>query len=457
MKSLSIRLTFWYALVVTLTVGAAFLFGRLFLEDYLVRGLDLMIEAEFEEIRARLDEPPGFSAESPILDAVLKHAEIDEALYYFQIKHPGGKTLFRSANLGGKDLAVLHGLSRVTLDHEQLGRLRVGEFNQNGLDVHIAASMESIDMLFARYGRYSLYACLVVLVLSFGLGFILSRIALNPIRRIQSSAKGISASNFAQRIHVPDTGDEISRMAELLNDMLDRLESAYTQVRRFTAEASHEFRTPLSIIRLQTERMMGNIDMPHEERQAALAEQMEEVERLNRLIDDLLILAKADAGVIPMHPKLVDLRSFIEDFSEDARLLSEEAGIRFSFRVGNESTWVFGPSWMRQVLLNLLSNAIKASPAGTGISLGIRREGDRLHLFLDDEGPGIPEAQLELVFERFQQLDPAREGGGSGLGLAICKSIVQRHQGRIFAINRSSGGLRVEIELPVANPEHRPA
>ncbi len=455
MKSLSTRLTLWYALVVTLTVGAAFLVGRVFLEHYLVRGLDLLIEAEFEEIRARLDAQMDNVPESHVLDTILQHAEIDEALYFFQIHRPDGAVVFRSENLEGRQLPLIHGKPWITIDNEYFGRLRVGEFQHNGFDIHIAAGMESIEMLYASYARYSLYASLVVLVLSFGLGFLLSRLALNPIRKIQTSARGISASNFAMRIHVPDTKDEVARMAELLNDMLDRLESAYTQVRRFTAEASHEFRTPLSIIRLQTERMLENKEMPAAERESALAEQMEEVERLNKLIDDLLILAKTDSGVMPMHVKTVDLSSFAEDFAEDARLLASEAGITFSNRVDTTETWNFDPGWIRRVLLNLLSNAIRASSPGTTIQMSLRIKESTLYLLVEDEGPGIPQDQLDSVFERFQQLNSNGDDSGSGLGLAICKSIVQRHEGTIFAVNRPEGGLRVEIQLPRTVPEYK--
>ncbi|MGA1205621.1 MAG: ATP-binding protein [Opitutales bacterium] len=452
MKTLSNRLTFWYTTVVMLTVGATLLFGRFFLEQYLVRGLDLMLEAEFEEIRARIDSPGDSAREAELLEAVFEHAEIDEDLYFFQVNRFGGEIVFRSENLLGRDLAVTHGKKAVTLEYPDLGRLRSAEFSHNGLDIHIASSMKNIDLLFASYNRYSLYACCAVLLFSIGLGFLLSRIALNPIRSIQLSANEISASNFWQRIHVPDTGDEVARMAELLNAMLDRLEAAYTQVRRFTAEASHEFRTPLSIIRLQTERMLADIDMPLAERSSALCEQMEEVERLNKLIDDLLILAKADAGIFPLSTDWVELPLFVADFSDDARLLAQEEGIIFESVLEDVDRWVFDPSWIRRVLFNLLTNSLKASHPGTTIKLSLVQRGETLLITMEDEGPGIPEEHLVCVFERFQQSATGQEGSGSGLGLAICRSVVQQHKGSITAENRLPRGLRMEIRLPDTAP-----
>lgn len=449
MRSISFRLTVWYTVVVTLTVVACLLAGRFFMERYLIRGLDLMVDAEYQEIRGRILALGDGASQADLIEAIRYHAELDTALYYFQVNRDEEETLFKSANLGPHALpSRLDGSAPMTLEHPNLGVMRAKQYTLGPLEVHIAVSLANVAILFENYNRLSLYATLAVFILSIGLGYFLSRLALNPVRAIQASARRITAFNFDERIGVPNTRDEMARMAQLLNEMLDRLQGAYQLVRRFTAEASHELRTPLSIIRLQTERMMRDDTLSREERMEGLQDQLDSIERLNKLVDDLLFLAKADAGVMPVHFKAVLLRDFVEDFAEDARLLAEDQGVEFTVTGSLEGTWVFDPVWIRHVLLNLLSNALNVSPPGSRIEWKVLPGEESLILAVADEGPGIPPDKVERIFERFHRLDTRHEAGGSGLGLAICRSIVARHGGRITARNRTPHGLRVEAVLP---------
>lgn len=450
MKSITHRLTLWYALIVTFSIAAVLVFGRYYLESSLVKGVDLLNEVEFQEIKSRMDAANAGGNREALLQAIRAHAELDAALYVFQVGTSHENVIYRSANLGPHQLPKeVHGQARVTVTDEDLGPLRSSEFNYGGLDIHIASSLESAEALFGNYTRASIYACLLAFLVSLGVGHGLSRLAMRPVAAIQASARRITASNFKERIPIPNTQDEIARMAALLNEMLDRLEDSYQQVKRFTAEASHEFRTPLSIIRLQAERLLSNPDLPFADQEQALTEQMEEIERLNKMIDDLLLISKADAGVMTLDRKRVDLQDFLEEFRCDAELLAEEKGIRFSLEAGNVSEWTFDSSWIRQVLLNLLANAISASKAGTTITLSVEKAGAELAMRMLDEGGGIPEDQLVRIFNRFERLDKPGESKGNGLGLAICESIVHRHGGRIFARNRNDvAGLVVELRLP---------
>lgn len=453
MKSISFRLTLWYTFVVTVTVIACLIVGRYLMERYIVRGLDYMMDAEFQEVRSRVMALGTTTAQPYILEAIRYHAELDTALYYFQVNRDHEDILFRSANLGVHELSSeLHRAEPVTVNHPQLGLMRAREFAIGDLDVHIAMSLANVELLFSNYKRMGLTITFVVLLLSIGVGFFLSRVALNPIRAIQNSARRITASNFNERINVPDTKDEVARMAHLLNEMLDRLQSAYQLVRRFTAEASHEFRTPLSVIRLQTERLMREETLTPQDRLECLQDQLESIERLNKLVDDLLLLAKADAGVMQIQFKRVSLKPYLDDFAEDATLLAEDKGVTFSVVGSTAVDGYFDPVWMRHVLLNLFSNALKFSEAGKHITLMIEVEADHLRFAMCDEGPGVAEDKLGLIFERFHRLESEHVIPGSGLGLAICKSIVSRHAGSIRASNRMPSGLRVEVEIPNREP-----
>jgi two-component system heavy metal sensor histidine kinase CusS len=277
----------------------------------------------------------------------------------------------------------------------------------------------------------------------------LSRLAIRPIAAIQSSAQRVSASNFTERIPIPNTGDEVARMAILLNAMLDRLEAAYLQVKRFTAEASHEFRTPLSILRLQTERLLAHSELTVVEREAALSEQMEEIERLNKMIDDLLFLAKSDAGVIPLSTQFVNLSEYLADFKTDADLLTGECAVKFDLSCDVSRDWQLDIRLIRQVLLNLLLNALQVSQPGAEVQLSAALAGGMLSLKMKDQGAGLSESQIGRMFNRFERLGASGESKGNGLGLAICRSIVERHGGTIRAHNRQDvSGLVVEVQLP---------
>ena len=215
------------------------------------------------------------------------------------------------------------------------------------------------------------------------------------------------------------------------------------------AESYPLARTPLSIIRLQTERLIGHPELPDEERINALDEQMEEIERLNQMIDDLLFLAKADAGVIPLSARSINLREYLADFKTDADLLAGEAGMEFIMECDLSQAWQLDPSLIRQVLLNLLSNALEVSKPGGVVQLSVSIEGDLLSLKMKDEGVGLGESQIERMFNRFERLGASSESKGNGLGLAICRSIVERHGGTICAYNRQTvSGLVVEVRLP---------
>ena len=459
MKTLTFRLTIWYACVVTVTVALVLWAGRHYLETNLLKGIDFLNEAEFEEVAHRL-QSHGAELQPDELVAIIKeHTDIDAPFFFFQINGAGGELLFKSENLGGRRLPVeMHGAAAISITDEELGHLRVGEFDYQGLDVHIASSLQGMDALFADTFRWFLWIVAAVFLISLMLGLFLSRVALNPVSNIQQIARRISATNLSERIPVHASGDEISRLGEFLNEMFDRLEKAFQQISRFTADASHELRTPLSLIRLHAERLLNHPDMPTGERAQALAEQMAEIERLNGLIDDLLFIARADAGVLRLGRKRVNVADYLADIGEDATALCHDRGIEFQLIHADDSFELsLDPVWMRHVFLNLLSNALKVSAAGSRIRLLSAPLGEGQWSFvMEDEGPGLDAALAEQIFERFERLQetPGRPGEldeqpGTGLGLAICRSIVNQHEGRIYAQPRSDrSGLRVHVELP---------
>lgn len=449
MKTLSSKLTFGYAVVVTLTVAAVVLLGRLYLEELLVHGIDLLNDTEYQEISEILEAQGKMAPEEQLRAALEKHTEIDASLYFFQLLNEQGEVIFKSANLGSHYLPEeSSSVEPVTVSSDDLGQLRVSEYDLLGLKLQVASSLQSEVELFRHYEQIGYTAILLVFPLSLALGYGLSRMALNPVRRLQEVAQRITASSLNQRIPVSDSGDEIARLGEFLNEMFDRLEGSFIQVRRFTAEASHELKTPISLVRLQAERLLQQGSLTEEERKSALTEMLAEIDRLNRIIADLLILAKSDSGALGLELKNCEVASFLKDFSDDATLLCEEAGLSFSIDLQGDTTLRLDTRWMRQVLLNLLSNAIKASPPGSTVTMTFKSEEQEHYIYFEDEGSGLPEDKLEDVFNRFVRVASDSDEQGTGLGLSICKSIVEQHGGAIHARNREPRGLVICITLP---------
>jgi two-component system heavy metal sensor histidine kinase CusS len=239
----------------------------------------------------------------------------------------------------------------------------------------------------------------------------------------------------------------------LLNGMFDRLESSFNQVRRFTGEASHELKTPLSLVRLHAEKLLvdGGLTPPQEE---AVQLQLEEIARLNQIIEELLFLSRVEAQAITPQLRCEDPGKFVQTCAQDARVLAEDRGVRFAETISGTGRVEYDPKLIRQVLLNLVANALKYSPRGGLITLTAEFTVEAWRVAVEDDGPGVPPEQRERIFERFVRLEGATalDDKGSGLGLAISRSILGLHHGTIRAEASTRGtGLRVVLEIPIAS------
>ena len=450
MKSIGVRLAFWYALSSTAMIACLFLAGRYFLEHYAIHGLDLLNQAEFDRLQHRLGPDYEKLPADRIRELMAESIGLGSTLFYVEIRRGTEGTIYRSPNLNG-DVIPDHvreseddrNFNAIVNNH---GELRATAFHSGPFRAVIATSKRQIRTVMIGYEKVFYGLIAVMIVLSTLVGYALSRMALRPVRLIQSTATHIGSDNLSERIPVSPVQDEISNLARLLNEMFDRLEAAFLQTRRFTAEASHELKTPLSLVRLQAEKLMieGGLKPAQEE---AVQVQLEEISRLNQIIEDLLFLSRAEAGAIKLQIKRHSTQKFLESFITDARVLAESRGLAFVDHIEPVGEWDFDPRWLRQVLLNLIANAYNVSPAGGTVTLYSRLAGGKWQIAMEDEGPGVPEAQREKIFERFVRL--GTEGTGSGLGLAISRSVVQLHSGVIRAESARQGtGLRVECELP---------
>jgi two-component system heavy metal sensor histidine kinase CusS len=448
-RSIRRQLTLWYAITATATLTALFVAGYYMLERHLIAQLDQLNAAQFNQLKATLG--PQYASLTPeIIDERIRDTtESASHLFYIDMHVSKTNRFFRSHNLRGHSVPDIPGKHFFIVDVPEIGTLRVGEFLLPPFDVMVGTPIAPVRDVMKGYLEVCAALIAVMLLLSVAIGYGLSRMVLRPVRLISETANRIRSDNLKERIPVAGVKDEISALARLLNQMFDRLETSFDQVRRFTAEASHELKTPLSLVRLHAERvlMSPELDASHKE---SLHVQLEELARVNQIIDELLFLSRADAQAIPVTLIRQGPVAFLQAFAQDAAALAEHHGRRFVYTHTGEGEVAFEEKRMRQVLLNLLANALDVSPPSGRITLTSRIENGIWRLSVEDEGPGLSSEQREKIFERFVRFGtPASSDRGSGLGLAISRSIVQLHKGRIFAERGAEGvGLRMVIEIP---------
>ena len=453
MRSITTRLTLTFAVIVTLTTSLLLALGGWLLVHQMGDGIRLLHEAEFAEVRGRLAPDPAALSAAQLNERLRHHTEIDAALFLFQVRALDGTVVFRSLNLGD---TLLPPAAKTDASHRVVsvaphGRLLISEFAAGPWQVQIASPLAMNERLLAGFLKISGVLLVLALVAGAGLGYGFTRLALHPVRVIQQTARRIRADNLGERIPVPRTRDEIAALAELLNQMFDRLEISFNQVRRFTADASHELKTPLALLRLNAEKLRARV-AADPEAAAEAGELLEEADRLHRIIELLLFLAKADAGVLDPAMQPGNPQTLLTPLAEDAGALAEDRDVRFALVRNDPGQVRVEPTLLRQLLLNLLNNALKVSAPGSTLTMSSTCADGRWVITLADEGPGLPADQLERVFERFVRHDHGSGAkSGLGLGLAICRSIAELHGGTIRAANRRDRtGLIITVDLPAA-------
>ncbi|MDQ2666664.1 MAG: HAMP domain-containing histidine kinase [Gemmatimonadota bacterium] len=311
------------------------------------------------------------------------------------------------------------------------------------------ASLSELDKSLRRVWRFMLLIAVVGNIITIATGWLLAGRALRPVLVLTEAARTIARSGaFAQRVPADMPRDELGRLAETFNEMLERLERSHAAQARFVSDASHELRAPLSVIQANLELLAHQSAMSTTEREAAVHEAHTEAARLGRLVADLLVLARADAGV-PVRHDPVDLDRVVVDVLDEARLIAPHR--RISIGTLDPAVVTGDADRIKQLVLNLVENALKYTPADGRITVAIRRAGAFAEIEVRDTGIGIPAADLPHVFERFYRADPARtrDEGGTGLGLSIALWIARQHDGEIVLASEPGRGTVATVRLPV--------
>lgn len=281
----------------------------------------------------------------------------------------------------------------------------------------------------------------------------MSRRALEPVDAITRAARSIGIENLSERLEVPAAGDELARLAETWNGMLARLEAAVKRLSEFTADASHELRTPITLIRATAELTLRR-DRSAETYREALRHVIGEADRMTRLIEDLLLLARADAGLPALPLDRVELTPLVRDICQQGQILAEERQLEISAELPDQPVYVeANDPALRRLLMLLVDNAVKYTPAGGRITVSVALDLSGATVTVRDTGIGIPDTALPHVFERFYRADESRnrEAGGAGLGLSIARWIAERQHAHLEAESVVGRGSAFRVRFPSAN------
>lgn len=362
------------------------------------------------------------------------------------------------------DLASLQQLPLETTCHETLKMpsgelLRVAMRRTRGHDgedfyVRLGHSLAALQQARRRLLLvFGIAIPLALLLSSFG-GLVLANQALQPVDRITKAAEQIAAGDLSERVPVPEKMDELGRLASTFNYMISRLQSAFERQKQFTSDASHELRTPLAVMRGELEVTLRRARTP-EEYQHTLGSNLEEIIRLSRLVEDLLMLARADAGRVELRCEPVNLTALCQNTTEYISPLAEQREQILIYHPPAQAITINADQQrIKQLLLNLLDNAIKYTEHGGTITLSLSNDDQQVSLTVTDTGRGIPAEDLPHVFERFFRRSAKtsdRSASGSGLGLSIVKWIVDAHGGSIEVQSKVGEGTTFTVRLPLAN------
>jgi two-component system OmpR family sensor kinase len=461
LRSIGARLTFWYTgiLCLTLLVLGILAYGLL------TYSLSQEVDAALHGVAQAIAEQAQKSGRTPIppdLNELFRRFfGFSPANPYFEMLTPWGRP--RSAPpppppLGISPQALKNALHGAPTFETLKGsgpypvRVLIMPVMTAGQVTNVVQVGISLENMYNTLRRFVLIMAALFplgLILAGGGGWLLARRALRPVDHMTRAAQRISGEHLTERLLETGTGDELDRLAQTLNEMLTRLDESFRQVRQFSADASHELQTPLTILKGEIEVALRSGRTP-EEYQQVLKSSLEEIERISRLVEGLLLLARADSGVLRMDHKPVAVDELVAEVAAQMQKMAAARGL--SLHLGNLAPVTISGDreQLQRLFINLIDNAIKYTPAGGRVSLSLSEEGDQALIAVTDTGIGLSADEQNQIFTRFYRAAQARSqsGGGAGLGLCIAQSIAEAHGGTIKVLSHPGQGSTFTVVLP---------
>ncbi len=450
-SSIRVRLTLWYAAVL-LTILVCLSAGiYAFVGATLERLMNASLDRDFSTVATVVAASPrgkgsGGHLPGDVLFLVMENGRV--------IYHSEAWCRAKFLRSAFEEPAGSTGVWRSIQGMPHRLKVRSMWVNARELKVTVAEDTSIVDGTLRSLLRLLLLSVPCAALLSIGCGYFLAGRALAPVSAMAAKSREITAEALSQRLPVTNPGDELGRMATVFNETLGRLEASFDRLRNFTANVSHELRTPLTAIRSVGEvALQGSRDT--DALRDVIGSMLEEVDRLTRLIDSMLALARVEGGATPPASVDVDLAAEANAAYDLIHVLAEEKHQTISVQTGQPAVVRGDPAMLRQALLNLLDNAIRYTPEQGHVKLaaGPSTNGNVI-VEVEDDGPGIRPEERDRIFDRFHRATPAAGGvsRGTGLGLAIARSAVEAFDGRLEYVPAAKGGSLFRITFPAAHP-----
>jgi heavy metal sensor kinase len=461
-KSIKFRLTSWYVVILAVILSLFSLFLYLTLADSLYKGVDSKIKTMAEIIVSSARSSFAIDLDQLLTDRY----GVRPFGRYIQLLDESGKIGGSSTNVQDLKIPIsvptLKAASKGITTYENvqvMGKYPLRLITMPVMDngrmigvVQVASSLEGVEEALDKLALILLIAVPAVLLFTSAGGLFLANKALRPVDQITRIARRIGSGDLSQRIRIKRVNDELGRLAATFNEMIAKVDESFRQVKRFTADASHELKTPLTILRGEVEVGLKK-ERATKEYKRILVSNLEEITRMSRIVDDLLTLSRADMGELKMEREEVDLSALAREVWDDLQILAHQRRVELTF-IGDGLAPVYGdPLFLRQLILNLAENGLKYTRPGGEVSIKV--EGDRANgvarVLVVDTGVGIAAKDLKRIFDRFFRTDKARsrDTGGTGLGLSICQWIAQAHKGEIAVRSKVGKGSTFTVTLPL--------
>jgi heavy metal sensor kinase len=432
--------------------------------------LDADVSANLSELTSGLHGYLRFPNDQPIVvfdqTDPAQAAFVEEATRYYQIFDAGTGALIEQSD-ALRPLGLEFTPEEVrqfrdrpgTLDlNTDYGRIRLSNSVLTPAASHtyllqVGVSLAPMDSVLKRFLILLVMSVPLGLLVTFVIGRWLAGVALRPLIRLADEAGSIDIADLTPRLPIRGARDELDVVATAFNDTLGRLEHAVGEMRQFSTALAHELRTPLTALRGEVEMAIRQPGSP-ENVGRRFASQLEEIDKLKRLIDQVLTLARAEAGEIRLTRQSTDLGQLAGSLVDQLEPVAQAKGVALHSEPAAAAVIVDGdPNWLERLILNLVDNAIKFTPEGGAITVSVARDADNARLTVQDTGIGITAERMPHIFERFFRADPARSSGveGVGLGLSLAKWIADRHHGRITVDSQPGRGSTFSVSLPLAS------
>ena len=482
--SLRFKLTLWYVLILGILLISFSSFLYFTLSKSLHRDVDNKLRSLAEIIASESSSPLskfGFGNIDQALETSMNLKPIGK---FIQVLDESGNIGRKSDNLKNVQLPIsLHALKNaskglVTFETSRsfgntplrIITFPVVENSHVTKIVQIASSLEEVEHALNKLFLILIITVPLALMVAILGGQFLAHQALKPVDHITQTARIITSQNLSQRIIPPKVKDEISRLIETFNEMITRLDQSFRQIKQFSSDASHELKTPLTILKGEVEVTLRK-ERTSQEYQQTLKSNLEEINRMSQIVEDLLLLSKADTGEIRLNKEDINLTGILNEVVAQMGMIAKSKRLHLSTSNHHQDIHIFGDALrIRELFMNLIENGIKYTEEGGSIHITLKKENERLiknqsdraeeekggfaKIIVSDTGVGIAREDQERIFNRFFRVDKARsrEEGGSGLGLSICKWIVEAHQGEIRVESELGKGSSFIVKLPLSPP-----